>query len=609
MGVLRKLRGCSTGAVAVVTAMVLPVLLGFLSLGTEVGHWYLTQRVMQGSADAAAISAAAQWILDQSSGTNLYQQVGVNYVSYNGGFTIPTSNVCLIPASGSDNCGTVRSLDSRTIVCSSPPCVVVEITQNTLSWLTTKRSMEPVAGKVGKVQSVPTPTLKARAVVSMQVQPGKTITSTGLDCILALANDPGAITLGGNGDLVAKCGVSVDGGLDQNVSGTAKGGITFNGNGVLEVNDVAIAANQTYTQTCTGPHGDPCYLYNSSDPNGGSTTPLPQADFLSSTATADPYASQVAAMFATGGAAVPPSGVQSNTGTTPGVAITAAGSGYTNGTCKFTVTGGTYYGTTSTPAIFTATIKSNKVSSITAVIDPGAYKTLPTNPVSVTSTCGGSGATFNLAEGCFTWNGTVIPGRKYCSINLNGAGTTNFLAGNYWIAGGDSGCVGFCVSSKNATVTSDVAGVTFFLTNGDGSNSLGATSYATIAITSGSVSLCAPGLSSCGGTSPTCTGSATTSCMLFIQSPAATTGTSLSTTPANTFQGNGTRNFSGLIYIPKQEFTTQGVGAFEGCTGIIAKYFLINGTPEFANGCLPGHGIGSTTTTLPATYSNPTLYQ
>ena len=96
--------------------------------------------------------------------------------------------------------------------------------------------------------------------------------------------------------------------------------------------------------------------------------------------------------------------------------------------------------------------------------------------------------------------------------------------------------------------------------------------------------------------------------MLFIQNPAATTGTTLGTTPTNTFQGNGTRNFSGLIYLPRQEFSTQGVGAFNGCVGIIAKYFNINGTPEFADGCLPGHGIGGTTTTI-AAVSSPYLYQ
>src|ERR1700746_3916534 len=94
LGRLGRLRICSAGVVGVVTAMVLPVLLGFTNLGVEVGHWYLAQRQMQGAADAAAISAAAQYIADYNAGYggNLtYQTVGVNYVNTNG-FTIPTSN-------------------------------------------------------------------------------------------------------------------------------------------------------------------------------------------------------------------------------------------------------------------------------------------------------------------------------------------------------------------------------------------------------------------------------------------------------------------------------------------------------------------------------------
>jgi Flp pilus assembly protein TadG len=136
---------CSAGAVAAMTALVLPVLLGFTSLGVEVGHWYLAQRQMQGAADAAAISAAAQYIADQKANnttSTAYQSVAVSYAFING-YTISNANACLIPAAGSDNCTTVRSLDSRPIVCSQGPCVVVEITQNTATWLTTRMSLEP----------------------------------------------------------------------------------------------------------------------------------------------------------------------------------------------------------------------------------------------------------------------------------------------------------------------------------------------------------------------------------------------------------------------------------------------------------------------------------
>jgi Flp pilus assembly protein TadG len=581
---------CSSGAVAAMTALVLPVLLGFTSLGVEAGHWYLGLRQMQGAADAAAISAAAQYIADYPTNPNspTYQTVGVSYASING-YTIPTANVCLVPASGSDNCATVRSLDSRPLVCTQGPCVVVEITQNTANWLTTGMSLEPgAAGQI--VQAIPIPTLKARAIVRA-ISLTTSETNNGTDCILALANDPTAVLVHGNGDLEANCGIAIDGGRDQNVSGTAVGGITFNGApSRVHITNLIVAASST---GCPGAH---CFLYNPA------TSALPAANVFTNTATRDPYASQVAALFAT----APPAGVQ-----TGGVARVAQGSGYTNGTRTFTVVGGT-----GTPAKFTAAVASGKVSAILSVIDPGAYTVFPTGTVSATpDTGGGSGATFTLTEGCFTWNGTVIAGRKYCSINLNGAGTTNFLAGSYWIAGGDSACVGFCVSSNNATVTSDAAGVTFILTNGDGANSLGTSSYAHVAITSGTISLCAPGTST--GTTCTtsnfgsqCAGNAPTSCLLFVQNPAATTSTADGNPSStnNTFNGNGTRTLSGLIYLPKQTFAEAGNGPILGCVGIIAKYVDIGGTPLFSNGCLPGNGIGGTTTTV-TTWGTPFLYQ
>ena len=610
---------CSAGAVAVMTALVLPVLLGFTSLGVEVGHWYLDQRQMQGAADAAAISAAAEFITNINGTT--YQPVGVNYALTNG-FTIPINNVCLIPTSGgTGNCGTVLALDPRTIPCpatigsTSWACVVVEITQNTALWPSTKASLEPTS-HIGRVQAIPTPTLKARAVVAIKVVTTPATTTTGTDCILALANDPAAVTVhGGPSDTItADCGIAIDGGRDQNVNGTPLGGITFNGQAKVNIGDpikepvpLIVASNST---NCPSSH---CFWDNPS------TTPLPASAVKTNTATPDPYAAQIATIFQT----PPPLGVK-----TGGVVVTTgkSGAGYTNGTRTFTVVGGT-----GTPAKFTATVASGKVTAILSVIDPGAYTVFPTGTsVQATPDTGSftTAANFTLTEGCFTWisGGTPFPGRKYCSINLQGSGTTNFPAGNYYIAGGDSGCVGFCVSSNNATVTSDDAGVTFFLTNGEGTGTYGTGSYATVSIQSGTISLCAPGTNTgntkCTGANPgtTCNNTTATSCMLFIQNPAATTSTSIGTPSSttggtsspntdNSFAGNGTRTLSGLIYLPKQTFDESGNGPILGCFGVIAKYIDVGGTPTFSNGCLPGNGIGGTTTPGSTTASSPRLYQ
>jgi Flp pilus assembly protein TadG len=627
------LRTCSAGVVAVVTAMVLPLLLGFTSLGVEVGHWYLAQRQMQGAADAAAISAVAQYIADYPANSTTYQAVGVNYASLNG-FTIPTQNVCLIDAGGVSPGCNVLAIDSRAFPagCSASTrvCVVVEITQNTFSWASTRSSLEPT-GSVGRVQAIPTPTLKARAIVSVTIQSNTSPPTKGGDCILAMANDPGAVTIHGTpANLQAACGIAIDGGIDQNVNGTPKGGITFSGNPTIHIGCNAIS-NPTcpvltptplvVAASSTGCPSSHCFWFN---PSG---TALPSSAVKTGTATPDPYASRITTLFQT----APPLGVQSNltncaTTITCGVAIAVQGSKYTAGTCTFTVNGGT-----GTPAKFTATIPANGATKgqVTAIVvsDPGAYTIFPTNPVTATTTCSNAQtitATFKLTEGCFTWISgmTPIAGRKYCSINLQGAGTTNFPAGNYYIAGGDvgapnTGCVGFCVSSANATVTSDVAGVTFYLMKGDGANTRGSSVYAQVSISSGNVSLCAPGTTVTGTTcnatnyGTTCTNATSTSCMLFIQDPVATPSVTIGSpaTTDNTFSGNGTRVLSGLLYLPQQTFDESGNGPINGCFGLIAKYVDVGGTPTFANGCLPGNGIGGTPGKTTSSLTNPRLYQ
>jgi Flp pilus assembly protein TadG len=606
--ITRSLRTCSAGAVAVMTALTLPVLLGFTSLGIEVGHWYLTQRVMQGAADASAISAAAQWIADQEAGSTsstTYQTVGVNFASYNG-YTIPTSNVCLVSSSG-NNCASVLALDPRSIVCTSPPCVVVEITQNTALWPTTQASLEP--GPAG-VQSIPTPTLRARSVVSMNVTTSTT-TTNGADCILSLANATNSVTVEGGGDLVARCGVAIDGGLDQNPSTPVIGGITFNGSGAkTEVTSLVMSGNYTESAECAT-NAQHCYLWSAtqSPPAGkGSTTSLPVSAFFGNTATQDPYAATVAAMFQTGGIGVPPEGVA-------GVTLNQPGSGYTNGTRLFQLQN---TGNTTAPAEVVVTVTGGKVTAVVGVFDPGVYTSVPGASVAASditngTTNPGSGANFKLTEGCFAFPGTAvgsmawtpIPGRKYCSIYNHGQGNINFPTGNYYIAGGDSNCVGLCQSGNNAVMTSDVAGVTFFLTDGEGTGPYGINSYAQVSIQSGTVNFCSPG-TSCG---TTCTNSISTSCMLFIQNPAAPGGPPTTIKRYNNIvNGNGKNTLAGLVYLPKQTFNTVGTSSIGGCFGVIAYYVDIGGTPTFSNGCLPGNGIGGTTTTV-TKYSTPFLFQ
>src|SRR5262245_12280645 len=58
---LQRLRREEGGAAAIMTALLMVVLVGFLGLGTEVGLWYAERRAMQTAADAAAMGGA--WVV------------------------------------------------------------------------------------------------------------------------------------------------------------------------------------------------------------------------------------------------------------------------------------------------------------------------------------------------------------------------------------------------------------------------------------------------------------------------------------------------------------------------------------------------------------------
>ena len=75
---LRRLRqyfarmlGDPTGSTAVIIALSLSAIVGFAGLGTETASWYFIKRSMQGAADSAAATAAAE--LATSSSTTIDQ--------------------------------------------------------------------------------------------------------------------------------------------------------------------------------------------------------------------------------------------------------------------------------------------------------------------------------------------------------------------------------------------------------------------------------------------------------------------------------------------------------------------------------------------------------
>jgi Putative Flp pilus-assembly TadE/G-like len=600
---IRAFCACQKGAVAVATAIALPILLGFSALGVEVGHWYLVQREMQGAADAAAISATAQYIQDRVAGSTTstaYQTVGQTYARLNG-FTIPIANTCLVTL-GADNCDPVRNLDARPIVCSGPPCIVVEITQDTVQLPTTQVSMEP--NGMGAVKPIPTPTLVARAVVSIKLDVTSN-TPIGNSCILALANDRNAIQVRGGGDIHANCGLLIDGGRDQNArtpninsnplctDGTTPpcAGLTLSGaNAMVHITNLTVASSTTGPAESSCPDPNRCFLYNPA------TTVLPANAIFTNVATPDPFATRIFTK---------PAGV-----VVTGITAANQGAGYTPGNRTFTVQGGA-----GTPAKFTATVSNaGKVTGTPVLVDPGQYTVLPPSPTPVTANDNkGSGATFTLATANCLPNAKFpavpVPGRAYCSISLSGANkTVNFPTGIYYIEGGEAasgGCIGLCLSS--GTYTSDSAGVTFVLTN-----VTNGTRYAQVAISgNNSLNFTAPPNNINADGSPCASDCAnTTFGLIFFQDRNAPITTAMDTggnvtssnpaagTTLNTMAGCGNnagcRTLSGSLYFPNQTLNFSGNGQVNGtCFGIVSKYLDDAGTPIFQNGCLPGTTGGS----------------
>ncbi|HIJ63232.1 MAG TPA: hypothetical protein HPQ04_11120 [Rhodospirillaceae bacterium] len=93
------------GNIAIVTAFILPMLVGAFGLGVEIGFWYWQQRGMQNAADAAALAAA-------TNGTATYAgealAVAARYGFSNGAnnVTVAASNAAVCPSGGS-NCYSV----------------------------------------------------------------------------------------------------------------------------------------------------------------------------------------------------------------------------------------------------------------------------------------------------------------------------------------------------------------------------------------------------------------------------------------------------------------------------------------------------------------------
>ena len=196
------------GAIAVVAAVVIPVVIGFVGVGAEVSFWYFNQRKIQNSADAAAYAAAVQLRLNASQSD--MESAGLDAASRSGfEVGIGTSQFNSPPVTGAFTAATA-----------------VEVTLNeNFPRLFTALFAEGTVPMSGRAVAVITPARPACILALDPAEAGSVLFSGTSETLLencdvaANSISPEAVMIQGGGDLETDCiaavgGVSASGSSD-----------------------------------------------------------------------------------------------------------------------------------------------------------------------------------------------------------------------------------------------------------------------------------------------------------------------------------------------------------------------------------------------------------
>jgi hypothetical protein len=402
----QELRRCRSGGIAAMTAIALPLLLGFAAFGIDVSSWYLKQRSMQGGADAAVISAAAAYL----AGGDLVAE-GKNYASKNG-WTDGSNNV---------------TVTITPFLSASPPHIdadIAQLQQGIFSRFLPGTHTEP--------------TVRAHSSVTIStttcVNGGNDISCNGCLIGLSFTASGGAIQFSGQGNLNAPTCVIAS---NTNTATQAASCLAVNppcitlggANASINVAELDVATRAPFVCP-SGTVGTTCKVGTTKTdyplwtrdpfatrvmptPPGCGADPVPTTSATAVTTYSPGTYCQGISISGAGKNVIFNSGIYflggSNNGAASNLslssnggainqtivtaaALSTAGTGYKKND-TLTIVGGTF--------VFAATIKVTTVNGtggITAITlaTAGAYRgTLPTNPVSVTGGSG-TGAKFAL---------------------------------------------------------------------------------------------------------------------------------------------------------------------------------------------------------------------
>ncbi len=211
---IRRFHKETGGAIAIVTALSLPVVVGFVGLGVEVGLWFHAKRGLQSAADAAALSGAYERLAGNNNAVAT-QAAGQATTANGYDGTLGDAIVVNIPPLAGDFTGNADAVEV--------------IMSRDLSLLFSSVFTE------GDV------TINAYAVATL---------TAGTDgfCILALDESAsGAITVGGNPDVELNCGIATNSNAVDSVN--VFGSATVEAKNVQAVGGVALGGSGSLTTT------------------------------------------------------------------------------------------------------------------------------------------------------------------------------------------------------------------------------------------------------------------------------------------------------------------------------------------------------------------------
>ena len=199
------------GSVALMTAIMLPVLIMTLSMGIEITYWSVVKLELQRAADAAAWAGAAQYVSTASSSSATGAAADVAEINGVSGTATRTWNAAA--KTTTDNMITAQIVNG------------VRSTADIAVKVTVQRNIAKTFSRIFPSLQ-PSVTISAFAIAEV-------IPTGAQPCILALAGDQTGITteiditVGGNASLTASgCSMRSDGGIRTN------GGATITANGI-----------------------------------------------------------------------------------------------------------------------------------------------------------------------------------------------------------------------------------------------------------------------------------------------------------------------------------------------------------------------------------------